>query len=94
MAPGGLAKKGDVGRVASERDDIAFHPGQRCYLIHQPIVDERFIGFRRFGKRRMSEEAKCAQAVVQSDQHHTVVGERRPVVGAKRARSRGVAAAM
>jgi hypothetical protein len=66
LAASRLAEDGHVVIVATERTNIALDPAQRQLLIHQAIVGELVV---LRVERRVCQKAKCAQAVVERDDH-------------------------
>jgi len=78
----------DVGRVAAEGRGIGLDPLQRGDGVHQAVVALRLVGV--FGgQRRVGEEADAAEAIVDRDQDHAVLGEVGPVVDRAGARRPG-----
>ncbi len=73
QATGRLARDGHPLRVAAEPRDVLLHPAQRGLLIHQPVVAGRPSGRRR--QRRMRQEAKGAEPVVDRDDNGAIRGQ-------------------
>ena len=80
-APGArrFAEHGDVAGVATECRDVVANPSKRGDLIEDAVVAGCAV-VRIRGQFLVREEAHHAEAVVDADQHHALLGERAAVV--------------
>ena len=90
---GRLAEDREVVRVAAERRDVVLHPGEGGNGVEERLVAGRFAA-RLLGEFRVREEAECAEAIVEVDEHHALLRQVLAVVVRAVAASLGVGAAV
>ena len=69
-----LAEDRDPVRVPAEPGDVVLHPLQRQLLVHQAVVARAAVGGLR-AQRRVGEEARRAQSVVDGHDDHVAVDD-------------------